>query len=319
MFRVSFLIAGVLLFVYLIFELRLEVILSLVERVGWSFLLVCSVYGIYILLRASSLYQCVAQREELSYRHIIGVYFSGEAVRNLTFGGTLFSEPFKALLFKKAGLDTAEALATTLTECFANIAVSAVFALAALLYLVNDPAFGDSLGDWARIGIVFLAGLLLVLFLTGWFRVHWVGVLTKAFASFPWLPGWLKVDLAAVYKVEAALFSVIRDEPKRCARVIATELLAQFVLVFELFLILTLLDLEFPLLYPLFIEAVAKFTRVAFFFVPLQIGAAEGVFTALFELFGLLPAAGFTFSVIRRLRSLVTSGLGLLISWHLLK
>ena len=96
----------------------------------------------------------------------------------------------------------------------------------------------------------------------------------------------------------------------------AVELFAQCILVFELYVILILLDLSFPLSYPLLIEAVAKVTRVAFFFVPLQLGAAEGMFSVLFDSFGLPAAAGFTFSVVRRLRSLVTSGFGLVAGWY---
>ena len=93
--------------------------------------------------------------------------------------------------------------------------------------------------------------------------------------------------------------------------------MAQSALIFELFLILSLLGLDFPLSHPILIESVAKFTRVAFFFVPLQIGAAEGFFAALFKLLGLVAAAGFTFSVIRRLRSLLSSVVGLLTGWVL--
>mgnify|MGYP001813997683 CR=1 FL=1 len=319
MLRVGFLLAGVVLFVYLALELGPDSILSLLRQIGWSILVVCLVYGVYILLRAAALHQCVLKREGLAYRHILGIHFSGEAVKNLTFGGTLFSEPFKAVLLKRSGLQTSGAFAATLTESLAHITVSAALALIALTYVVRHMDLGDALEDGARIIILVVAAFLLHSFLTGWFRLHWAGNITNAVARLHWLPRRITPDATVVYKVEDVLFSIVRQKPKRCVGIIVIELLAQCVLVFELFLILTFLNLHFPLSYPFLIEAAAKFIRVAFFFLPLQIGAAEGVFSVLFEAFGLLSAAGFTFSVVRRLRSLVTSGVGLFTIWHLTK
>jgi hypothetical protein len=301
----------------LAFQLGPDSILSLFRQIGWGLLIICVVYGVYVLLRAAALQQCVLKREGLRYHHILGIYVSGEAVKNLTFGGTLFSEPFKAVLMKRSGLQISGAFAATLAESLAHITVSAGIALLALTYMLCCMDLGNALEDVARTMILFLANFLLFSFLTGWFRLHWVGRLTDAFARLPWLPPGLRPDSTVIYKIEESLFSLVRQEPKRCVGIIVIELLAQCVLVFELFLILTFLNLHFPLSYPFLIEAAAKFIRVAFFFVPLQVGAAEGVFSVLFEAFGLLSAAGFTFSVIRRLRSLVTSGVGLLTIWHL--
>ena len=244
--RVGLLVVGLLLFVYLLLELGPGEILSLLRLVGWGILNVCVVYGVHILLRAASLYQCLMNQEGLSFRHVLGIYVSGEAVKNLTFGGTLFSEPFKALLLKRGGLEPAGAFATTLTECFAHIFVGSVLALAALIYLAYCPALTELFGGGVQIAILFLAGFLLFSFLTGWFRLHWAGRVTQAVTELPWLPNRFRPGAASVYKIEDLLFTIVRQEPKRCLRIIALELLAQWVLVFELFLILTLLDLHFP-------------------------------------------------------------------------
>lgn len=319
MLRVGFLFAGIVLFVYLVFQLGPDSILSLLRQIGWGLLIVCVVYGVYILLRAAALQQCILKREGLPYHHILGIYVSGEAVKNLTFGGTLFSEPFKAVLMKRSGLQISGAFAATLTESLAHITASAGVALLALTYMVCYMDLDNALEDGAKIMILFLSNFLLFSFLTGWFRLHWVGRLTDALAKLPWLPRRLRPDSTVIYKIEESLFSIVRQERKRCVVIIAIELLAQFVLILELFLILTFLNLQFPLSYPFLIEAAAKLIGVAFFFVPLQLGAAEGCFTFLFESFGLLSAAGFTFSVVRRVRSLVISGFGLLASWHLTK
>jgi hypothetical protein len=89
------------------------------------------------------------------------------------------------------------------------------------------------------------------------------------------------------------------------------ELGGQVALVAEIAWILYALDLAVPALYPLVIEAAAKFVTVAFFFVPLQVGASEGTFAVIFGALGLPAAAGFSLAFFRRLRSLVIASAGL--------
>ena len=82
--------------------------------------------------------------------------------------------------------------------------------------------------------------------------------------------------------------------------------------IFELFVILRALELAAGFGTATLIEGAAKFIGLAFFFVPGQVGAAEGTHTLIFEAVGLPAVAGFSVPFIRRLRSILVAASGLL-------
>jgi len=65
------------------------------------------------------------------------------------------------------------------------------------------------------------------------------------------------------------------------------------------------------------IEGATKVVGLAFFFIPAQVGAAEGAYTAVFGALGLPLAAGFAVPFIRRLRMIALSAAGLLAMWSI--
>jgi hypothetical protein len=71
----------------------------------------------------------------------------------------------------------------------------------------------------------------------------------------------------------------------------------------------TPLDAMFVYLFGLFIAAVA-------FFVPLNIGTSEGSYSMVLAFLGYDPVLGLTVGILRRLRALVWSGLGLILLFH---
>ena len=91
----------------------------------------------------------------------------------------------------------------------------------------------------------------------------------------------------------------------------ADKLGAQLLLVAELFVLLRAVGEPFLAIHPFLIEAVTKFIGIAFFFIPAQIGASEGVYAVAFGQVGLSAAAGFTLAFVRRLRSLLVAAAGL--------
>jgi hypothetical protein len=75
--------------------------------------------------------------------------------------------------------------------------------------------------------------------------------------------------------------------------------------------ILRALNIATPAIYPLAIEAATKFITVVFFFMPLQLGTAEGSYALIFGGLGLPVAAGFAVAFFRRFRSLLVASAGL--------
>jgi len=104
---------------------------------------------------------------------------------------------------------------------------------------------------------------------------------------------------------------VLRNRPLRFLSILAIEFAAQALLVLELFLLLRTTGKPFSVLDPLLIEAATKFVGMAFFFIPGQVGAAEGTYALIFKTVCLSASAGFALALARRLRSILVDGVGL--------
>ncbi len=111
--------------------------------------------------------------------------------------------------------------------------------------------------------------------------------------------------------MEDLLLVVLRDRPARLTTIALVEATAQAFLILELFWLLRALELVTPFTYPFVIEASTKIIGVAFFFIPLQLGATEGAYAVVFDTMALPAAAGFALGFARRARSLVVAGIGL--------
>jgi hypothetical protein len=111
--------------------------------------------------------------------------------------------------------------------------------------------------------------------------------------------------------MEDALLAFLHDRPQRLVATVALEAAAQAFLVLELFAFLHALNLAASLSDTFMIEGSIKFIGLAFAFVPMQVGVAEGAYSAIFDAIGLPPAAGFTLAFARRIRTIAVAGVGL--------
>ncbi len=317
MSRFVFLLMGGALLIYLIFQLGPQQIFSTLLRIGWNFLLVGFIFGTSELIRAGALFQCVLSKEEFSYWDILWIRISGEAVRFLTFTGPFLAEPFKALLLKRRGLTTRGAFAAAITEYLIYTFTSASISLAGLIYIVRHFALPTSVYTGALIIIVLAAVFLIVSAVAIWFRWYLIGTVVTGIARLPVLRSRFKLNIEEVHRMEDLLLVILRERPTQLLKITSIELVAQCLLVFEVYWILKAMNLSFPVLYAFLIEAAGKFVSLAFFFVPWQIGVTEGTYVVILNSLGLLAAAGFTLAFVRRLRSLMIVAVGLVSIWLL--
>ena len=149
------------------------------------------------------------------------------------------------------------------------------------------------------------------------FRMYLIGSIIQGIAHLPLIRNRLRPNMETVHRFEDLLLEVLHEHPGRLLRIVTAELLAQALLLFEIYWILNTLDLSFPMVYPLVIEAAGKLVSLAFFFIPTQLGATEGTYAIVFNALDLPAAAGFTLAVVRRIRSLLVAGAGLVALWLL--
>lgn len=309
--RTVMLLLGAALLAFLLWRLGPAEILAALSRVGWALVPVLALYTGHHATRALALRACVLQPGLLKYRDALAIRLSGEAIQSLTFTGPLLAEPTRAWLLERQGLTLKEGFAATITEYLIGSFVIVVMSIVGLLYLVRrfDP---PALVAATAIGIVvaFSAFLVAAAIAIGR-RFYLIGAVISALARIGVLRGRLRPDMAWINQMEDLLLTVLRDRPARFANVLLIEVAAQALLLLELFWLFQALEIASTWLEPFLLEASIKVIGIAFLFIPLQLGVAEGTYAVAFDVMGLPPAAGFVLAFVRRLRSLVVASIGL--------
>ncbi len=316
MIRRILLLIGLALFTYLVYRLGPGQILSTLLELRWNFLAVVLIFAIQVMFRAAALHRCIVREKVCSYWDALRIRLSGEAVHHLTFTGPLLAEPSKVWLLTKKGLAAEEAVAAVLNEYLIHAFTSAGLSVFGLSYLIlyfslNRPVFIAAAIVVAAMTLFLLASCVAITF-----RIYLIGAVVGAVTRLPLLRA-RRPDLQRVHDMEDLLLEILRARPARFATIVLIELAAQALLIVELIWMLNSMGFDTPWGYPFVIEAGAKFTGTAFFFVPAQVGVAEGVYIALANALLLPSAAGFTLSFVRRLRSQVVAAVGMAIFWFL--
>jgi len=312
MLRLVFLAAGVALFAYLVRDLGLGALVTMLGRIGWNSLAIAAIYAAYQALRAVALAAAVTGPHRIGWRDALAIRLAGEAVQFLTFTGPFLSEPAKAWLLKGRGLGAVEGFAATLTEYLVYTFVAACMSIAAIGWLL---AHGTLRGGVRAVALILLSTMVAFVVTAAWAivrRYHLLGAILQGVAGMPIPRRQLRLDMAGVHRMEDVLLGILHDRPGRFTWIAILESGSHALHLFELYWIVRALDLTSGLGTAFLIEGATKFVGLAFFFVPGQVGASEGAYTVVFELMGLPAVAGFTVPFVRRLRSVVVSGAGLL-------
>jgi hypothetical protein len=316
MIRLALLVAGIGLFLYLLVQLGLAAVLAMLGRIGWTAIPIALAYAAFQALRAVALTSSVTSAQTLRVRDALWIRLSGEAVQFLTFTGPFLAEPAKAVLLKGRGLKATEGFAATLTEYLSYTFTAAALSIGALWWLLAHSMVSGGIRTGAIVILCVMAGFLTIAAVAIVMRVHLLGAILERLAALPGIRRRLRPNMAEVHHVEELLLAVMHDRPQRFARILLVEAASHAVHIVELYVIVRALELGAGFGMATLIEGATKFIGLAFFFIPGQVGASEGAHAIIFEAVGLPAAAGFTVPFVRRIRSVVVAGLGLIgLSW----
>jgi Lysylphosphatidylglycerol synthase TM region len=309
--RVLSLVLGLALLFYLTIRLGVAEILESLAGVGWGYLPLLAIFAAYQLTRAAALAQA-ALVSGIPYRSFVWTQLSGQAVQTLTFTGPFLAEPTRAWLLKRRGVATGDAFAGVLAEYLVNTWLSAALSIAGLVWIRGHFALAAPVDTAARIIIIVMAAFLITSAVAIVFRIYLLGAVVAAAGRLPVVGRRLRVDPGDMRRMEDRLLLVLRDRPTQLLRTAVVDALAHTLIIAEAWWILRALNVEVGLFTAALLEAATKFTSLAFFFIPGQVGAAEGTYAVACDALGIAPAAGFAFAFVRRLRTLAVAGAGLM-------
>jgi hypothetical protein len=309
--RIGLLVCGAALLSFLVWRLGPAAIVDAIHRIGWSFLLLALLGGVYQVARALALNVCVLRAGVIRYRDALAIRLSGEAIQTLTVTGPVLAEPTKAWLLEQRGLTLNEGFAATVTEYLIYSFVSAVMAIAGLIYLAArftpDGAIFTVIAGVLVLCVAFLITAAVAIVR----RCYLIGTIVGWLMRIGVLRGRFAPDLASVHRMEDLLLKILRDSPGRSGAVAAIEIVAQGVLVIELWWLLRALDVPAGAWSAFLIESWVKFFDFAFLVIPLQLGVSESAYAAVFGLIGLPLVGGVAAAFLRRARSLFIASVGL--------
>jgi len=307
------LLGGLTALVLVVRHIGAATIAGMIRQVGWSLATITLLYALHTALRGVSLWQTLPAGT-ISLRDVIGIRFCAEGLEMLTLTGPFLAEPAKAWLLYRQGLAGASAFGAVAAEYLLYNLTAAWMAAAALSFLVARRVLPPVLNVPAEIMLAGVACLTIGCIIAGITGRGLVAPSVRAAARLV-APRHADTLVSRVEPPEAVLVSVLHDDPRRLAAVLAVEFAGHALLALEIAVALDALGLHAGVFLAFVIEGAVKCIGALFFFVPGQVGIAEGVYAVLLPVLGLPAAAGVTIALIRRVRALAVGAAGLLLAW----
>jgi len=300
---------GLILFGYAVRRAGVAEIVGGVAQVGWGLVPILALAGARFFVRACAWRLCMPAHEpsgegpprgRLSIGQAFTAFVAGDAIGNLTPLGMAASEPTKVFLTRHR-LATRESVASLASDnLLYGASIAAMLALGVIVALATIPL---SLA-WREGAIAALfAGVVGAIVTARLMRGTWR---EEDGARPPWR------ETLAGFRRSVLAFS--QEQPGRLAQVFLLDLSFHALAVLEVFLTLRWLlgDRSPTLAQAIVFEALNRVVTVAFKFVPFRVGIDEAFSGALAPVMAVQPAAGVTLAVVRKVRNLVWTGIGLL-------
>jgi hypothetical protein len=292
-------LGGLVLFGYAVRRAGVAEIVDGVRMVGWGLLPILGLAGARFLLRACAWRLCMPPDSRLSIAQAFGAFVAGDAIGNLTPLGMFASEPTKVFLTRHR-LATRESVASLATDNLLYAAsIAAMVGLGVVVALLTIPlsvAWRDGAIGALAAGVIGAAITLRLL--QGTWR-----------EDSGTRPAW-RETLAGLRR---SVLAFSTDQPVRLAQIFLLDLSFHVLAVLEIFLTLRWLlgDRSPTLEQAIVFEALNRVVIVVFKFVPFRVGIDEALSGGVAPIVGVDPVTGVTLAVVRKVRNLVWTGVGL--------
>ncbi len=304
----ALLLGGVVLFAVLVRQLGPANVWDNLRLIGWGFLLVLGQE--FLSFNFNTIGWSFAfprHRPKPHYLHLLAARLAGEAINNLTPTATMGGEVVRGrMIADQCDQQTAWASVAVakLSQTFAQM----TFVFLGLLFVVRDVPLPDGFRRGLFIGLAVLtAGLLAGIFMQ---RRGLFGAGARLAARFGiHVPEHLHHTLAQLDAEIAQIYTA----PTAFAGSVAGFFGGWCMGAVEVFIIMTCLGLAPTWSLALTIEVLSVAIDALLFFVPAKAGVQEGGKALIFTLLGLDPAKGLVLGIVRRLRELSWSLVGLVV------
>jgi putative membrane protein len=300
--------AGIVLFVFLVRRLGAGEVWDNLRLIGWGFLLVLAQEGVSYCLNTLGWYFAFPPpRPPIRFRRLVAARLGGEAINNLTPTATIGGEVVRARMLE--GLcDQHTAWASVAVAKLSQTAAQMVFVFVGLIFLVRDVPLPDGFRGGLFIGLAAISiGLAIGIALQQ--RGLFGAALRLAARLGMRIPDSMHAQVARLDAEIARLYQA----PWAFAASVAGFFGGWCMGAVEVYIIMWCLQLAPTWGTAFTVEVLAVAVDALFFFVPAKAGVQEGSKALIFRLLGFDPAKGLVLGIVRRLRELAWSSVGLIV------
>jgi len=296
-------IAGLALFVWLIWYVGPGEIWAGFRQIGWGLVAIVGIAGLRFAIRAAAWQRCLEPPHALRFIDAFAAVLSGDALGNVTPLGPIVGEPAKAA-FVRARIPIGIALtALAIENVFYTLSVAAMIAAGAIALLLR----ADVAAPLRQAGEIAIAGVFGLYLATLWTLWRRPAVLSTSVATIARLTSSSALD-ARVEKVRALEERVYTFASRRRHVLLpigGLELAFHALGVLEVHVTLwLLLGAPPPLMTSFVLETVNRLITVIFKPIPMQVGVNEAGTALVTQVLGLSLETGLTLAIVRKARVL---------------
>lgn len=308
---IIFMIAGLLLFAYMVEKAGPSLIIAGIRRLGFGFLIVFLLGGFRQAVHAFCWVRCCEPPYRLRFIDAFRARLMGEAIGNIVPLGGLFSEASKPLFIRDRVPLMAGISALAIENVFYALSVALFISAGSLALLLSFPLPNPlryiSIGALVAIALIIPVGAVVIRkqlrFISGALGF----VSQRGFAS-----NKISDILPRVRTIEDRIYGFYERNHARFFLILLIECLFHVAGVVEAFVTLWFIShiIEPTLLSAFILESVNRLINVVFKFIPLRIGVDEGGTGKVASLLGLTSTTGVTLAIVRKARDICWTAIG---------
>lgn len=305
LFKVLFLLLGVLILGVVVSETDLPRVAAQVAAVGWGIVWVLGLYFIAFAVDSWG-WQLALPEAPLTPRWAYRFWKArmvGEVFNSILPAAGMGGEPIKALLLKKYyGLGYREIIASLILAKTINMAGLVAFLVIGFALAWASPVLPMGYKIIAAAGLGGLSIGIILFWAVQRFR--WTSIAGTRIARWP-IGQRLESVLHHIHDMDERLVTYYTRHRPRLWGALALAFLNWVLGVAEIWVAMVLLDHPVTWTEAWIIEAVTQLVRTGTFFIPASIGAQEGAFLVICQVLTGSPSLGLAVAVVRRLREVL--------------
>jgi uncharacterized protein (TIRG00374 family) len=301
------LLGGVFLGI-LIFSLGWGKVLGQLLKIGPGWLSIIGQEILPLLVNAAAWnYAFTPEQRTLKFWDLLKMRLVGDSL-NYLIPAEVAGEIWRVSSLRRAMPVTQGAASVTVAK-FNNFFAAVLFITLGMLIAVPLAPLRPGLVPWLWGGAVICMILLVLFYLS--LRHRWFDTVEVYLKK--WLPArvYSHLPTSQIEEIEDIITAYLAADLRSMFISVALFVVGWAFGVFEVFLIFYFLGLPTDLVTLVTVETLSVLMEVGLFFIPIKLGTQEGGRVLIFLALGLPPAAGLSFAIVRRLKEVVWSGIGL--------